>query len=763
MAVYSSKKAAAREQKVTPLPVGQLTILCIVLLTESICSTVLIPYVGLYVAYMQHWSKESAGYSSGFLIGLFMLGQVVSGKMYGRLSDTYGRKICICVGALLCAFAMLFFGLSPNIWVACLWRFVHGLTASCSIVAKTMINDVTDKTNQARGFSLVSLTWGVGTLFGPSIGGFLYDPVHKTSLEWIGFGDTGVFARFPAFLPSVIVAMYNLFAFCVGVVFLRETHTQALPLRAILPRWAPSILGRFLDLIQPKLPNNSQEVIILSDVGMTGHGAESLDNTCTYRDVPNKDHRASSSTSSMCESGEVVYRSAETTTVEGSCVRDSDNSEEGGSGSAALSHSVSMTTPAKTAPSHRTVTAQTAAPAKPVESPFGYTQAFQNPLTRMVCIMSMLMSGSDMLYAETFALWAIVPLRMGGLGVDSSKLGVLILVNCIPSVISNIYLVQMLQIFKHQNNFWRMTHVGYATCSVMIPFAAFMGATGSYFWALFWGIVRKGFETWIFSILMLTVAQTAPPDKVGVMYGIQQSTACMVRCIVPFVGAPLFAWSVSGSHHFPFNHFLCFLLCAIPLVIGFFLSFSIHVPRDPDELEGDDVSDGARSFAGGAPHGERAAHLSERHGDGAAFNRSFGWASRHTGVHSRIGSDVSDESAVRMTRSFATLANSFAVNPMPCMLRGTLMPPKIDTETLENMITRAEPSVPPTALSDRLHDLPTPADDMEENDTMRHNYVYLNSNEHHMFPDRALTSNMIEMEDRRLNQWDMDEMSEASE
>lgn len=101
------------------------------------------------------------------------------------MSDKYGRKICIGVGVFFCAVSMFLFGLSLNLWFACLWRFVHGCFAGCSLVAKTMISDVTDKSNQAKGFALVSLTWGVGTLFGPAIGGFLYDPVHKSMLSWM--------------------------------------------------------------------------------------------------------------------------------------------------------------------------------------------------------------------------------------------------------------------------------------------------------------------------------------------------------------------------------------------------------------------------------------------------------------------------------------------------------------------------------------------------------------------------------------------------
>src|SRR5690349_3764787 len=46
-------------------------------------------------------------------------------------------------------------------------------------VAKTYTAEVTDETNQAKGFAILSCIWGVGNIFGPAIGGFLAQPSHK--------------------------------------------------------------------------------------------------------------------------------------------------------------------------------------------------------------------------------------------------------------------------------------------------------------------------------------------------------------------------------------------------------------------------------------------------------------------------------------------------------------------------------------------------------------------------------------------------------
>ncbi|XQJ31215.1 Major Facilitator Superfamily/Sugar (and other) transporter, putative [Leishmania guyanensis] len=98
-----------------------------VLLNESICSTMLLPFVGLLVAHLKDVSVNEAGYFSGILIGVFMLGQVVSSRMWGWVSDKYGRRFPLISGLFTSGFMMLGFGLSTSVWMCGIFRFMHGL------------------------------------------------------------------------------------------------------------------------------------------------------------------------------------------------------------------------------------------------------------------------------------------------------------------------------------------------------------------------------------------------------------------------------------------------------------------------------------------------------------------------------------------------------------------------------------------------------------------------------------------------------------
>ena len=194
---------------IPPFPTGKAAILGITVLNESMCSNMLLPFIALLVAFIQGISVEEAGFASGFLIAVFQIGQVVSGKRWGALSDRYGRKPILQCGLFLSGIVMLLFGLSPNIYIAIALRFLHGLANGNVLVAKAMIPEVVGhKAHEAKGYAIPSLTWCLGTLIGSAIGGALYDPTRFSWFRNLFGGDTssGVLmflASHPAFLPSL--------------------------------------------------------------------------------------------------------------------------------------------------------------------------------------------------------------------------------------------------------------------------------------------------------------------------------------------------------------------------------------------------------------------------------------------------------------------------------------------------------------------------------------------------------------------------------
>lgn len=590
--------AETPKEKDTPLPWDQLSILCVVLLTESICSTVLIPFVPSFIAKIKNWNVDEAGFAAGFPVGLFMLGQVLSGKMWGTFSDTVGRKLSISVGVLGCAVCMFFFGCSNSLVGLCFWRFMHGLSAGCSIVAKTMINDLTDITNRAKGLALVSLTWGVGTLFGPAAGGYLYDPANNSAVAFLGISESSFVGRNPAFLPSATVAAYNLFAVVISVMFLRESNQAARPLRDVLPPWLVKVAGPVIEFLQPKLPCDAVSAVDVTVVCDDGH-----------------------------EHDEAAHPSK---------------------GPAPPSTSASV-------PS---------APAAAPHTSFGFKQAFQNPLLRRVCVISMLISTSDMVFAQIFPLWLAAAVAAGGLQLSPASMANLVLVNSGPAVLANIVFAKAIQLSGGPIPLWIGSQLVYALLTAVMPIGHSLGSSAGFWYTMVVGMLRKVVECWSFGLIMVVVSLTSPPGKVGIMFGIQQSTACMVRCVVPFIFAPLFAWSIEKVRPFPFNQYFVFLLCVIPLSISAYMSARVYVPADN----------------GGDGHGEEDEDVESSDNTGAASETerrsSFDSArgsirSRHSFYGPATGEAHERESLLQ--NSFANLANSFATNIIPGVVQNTIL------------------------------------------------------------------------------------------
>ncbi|GET92798.1 hypothetical protein, conserved [Leishmania tarentolae] len=267
-----------QKKKVTPLPMDQLIPMTFVLLNESICSTMLLPFVGLLVAHLEGVSVNEAGYSSGILIGVFMLGQVLSSRMWGWMSDKYGRRFPIISGLFTSGLMMLGFGLSTTVWMCAFFRFMHGLFNGNVMVAKTMMADITDKTNAAKGFAFVSLCYGIGVLIGPTVGGMLYDPVNSTTLRWMHISQDSIFSRKPALLPSLVIFIYTNIGMLVCTFFVMESNAKAEPLPMFVRYIYPCFLREPRMFVHPSTRSAKQlETPAPSTKGYNDNDASSTD------------------------------------------------------------------------------------------------------------------------------------------------------------------------------------------------------------------------------------------------------------------------------------------------------------------------------------------------------------------------------------------------------------------------------------------------------------------------------------------------------
>lgn len=206
----------------------QLLATMVVIVVEALAATFPLPFVGLFVAYLGKMEVDDAGYISGYLVAAYFLGQVISGPVWGRLSDVVGRRVVLLVGLVISSSLSFVFGFSTTIPSAVFVRFLQGIGNGNIVIAKTIVADVTDEWSESVGFAAISLFWSLGSILGPVIGGLLYDPATQDVLTTVTLQWGPFWSAYPALLPCATVSVCSLVAMVCVFCFLKESapHQQ---------------------------------------------------------------------------------------------------------------------------------------------------------------------------------------------------------------------------------------------------------------------------------------------------------------------------------------------------------------------------------------------------------------------------------------------------------------------------------------------------------------------------------------------------------
>ncbi len=129
-------------------------------------------------------TRELHGFSLISLVfSMYLLAAAISTPIYGKLADLYGRKKMLSIGILIFLVGSFLCGLSQNIAMLISFRTLQGLGAgSIYTVSYTIIGDVFPIEERAKIQGGLSTVWGVASLVGPLLGGFLIDML---SWHWI--------------------------------------------------------------------------------------------------------------------------------------------------------------------------------------------------------------------------------------------------------------------------------------------------------------------------------------------------------------------------------------------------------------------------------------------------------------------------------------------------------------------------------------------------------------------------------------------------
>jgi MFS family permease/DNA-binding MarR family transcriptional regulator len=151
--------------------------LLLVLLLASLDQTIVSTALPTIVGDLGGISKLS------WVVTAYLLASTVSGPLYGKLGDLYGRKgvlqaaiVIFLVGSALC-------GISQNMTELIVFRAIQGLGGGgLFVVTIAVVGDIIPPRDRGRYQGFFGAVFGVSTVIGPLLGGFFVD---NLSWRWI--------------------------------------------------------------------------------------------------------------------------------------------------------------------------------------------------------------------------------------------------------------------------------------------------------------------------------------------------------------------------------------------------------------------------------------------------------------------------------------------------------------------------------------------------------------------------------------------------
>ena len=144
----------------------------------------------------------------GLLLSTFSFCQLVSGPIWGNVSDRIGRKRVLIISQIGATIGWAMLAFAPNILWVFIARIVEGVSGGNIGITQAYVADLVEGKDRARAFGFISATFAAAMVFGPAGGGLLY-------------------SRFGFSAPFLAASALQFLTLILTIVLLPESRTQA--------------------------------------------------------------------------------------------------------------------------------------------------------------------------------------------------------------------------------------------------------------------------------------------------------------------------------------------------------------------------------------------------------------------------------------------------------------------------------------------------------------------------------------------------------
>lgn len=157
----------------------RLVILFVTIFVDLMGFGIFIPVVPIYARELN--ASDALVGDTGALFSLMMF---IFTPVWGSLSDRFGRRPIILWALGISALSYVLFAHASTLFLLIAARMLTGVGSGNITAAQAYITDITPPEGRAKAMGLIGAAFGLGFIFGPPMGSFIY--MHF-GIEWVGY------------------------------------------------------------------------------------------------------------------------------------------------------------------------------------------------------------------------------------------------------------------------------------------------------------------------------------------------------------------------------------------------------------------------------------------------------------------------------------------------------------------------------------------------------------------------------------------------